>query len=316
MEEVLVTERGVNIHIYPFKKSDKVKVIENKGERVFIGMVGHQWDYNCFRFMDFISTVIRNAFDRHYLEQGITPVKSSHDSRLCRYSFLSNPTHIQDLQLEFDGNPGFASKDLICAYNPTFDIPIKTMLKSKCLKGMDNSFLRTIIERTSSCMMRYKYQFLSESIRRDNGLIKHDYSRSHQSDTFETFFNFKFIPGDVGKNGKLYNSRYKFSFNTILGALFLHNLFTGGYCLIKEPFYSLSKDANMVFRKRFLPWSNMTTTLKMETVVGNLGLNWKNKTMLNKKFKDILDELVGNKLIKIEKVEKGLCGTLYKTKKI
>jgi hypothetical protein len=284
------------------RKLEEVYIMSRNKQIVFISQKGCTWDYNCYCLMDYFASEYKAAFDEFSVEGGglITDV---YNSRLDEFLFINRSDLTVDLQIELE-TPGHFPL-LRNVYCKTFTRNIREMLKHPCLKYMTGKILKSTIEKASSFMVKTKYQFLSEGKFRIDNRLKRDYSNSFDGLAGLDFYNlFNVIPKilKVGKDKKNYNVEYKFSFDTILGALFIHNISCRAYHLIEDNFYSLSKNANLLYRKRFIVLRDKSTNLRMDTVLSDLCLTNKNFYESKKKFISIVEELVDNKLIYISKV--------------
>jgi hypothetical protein len=306
----LVSERGINLHFYPVVKSKSKKLDEDYIKRrnnkiTFISKKGCMWDYNCYCLMDYFASEYKNSFDKHSVINGSGLIIDYYDSRLDEFLFINRPDFIVDLQRELE-NPGYypSLRDIYCK---NFSRRTKEMTKHPSLNHMSGKILKSTIEKASSFMVKTKYAFLAEGKIRDNGgFLKRDYSNTFDGiagSEFYNLFNFESKPLKIGKDKKSYNIEYNFSFNTILGALFFHNISCKSYNLINDSltFYNISKNANLLYRKRFMGLKDISTFLRMDTVLSDLGLFNSNFSESKKKFISIVEELADNKLIFIKK---------------
>jgi hypothetical protein len=307
----LVSERGINLHFYPVVKSRSRKLEEDcikkrKNQIVFISEKGCAWDYNCYCLMDYFASEYKNSFDKLCITNGSELIIDWYDARLDEFLFINRPDFIVDFQRELE-TPGYHPKlrDIYCK---NFSRRSKEMLKHPSLKHMSGKILKTTIEKASSFMVKTKYAFLAEGKTRYDGYLKRDFSNSFDGiagSEFYNLFNFESKPLTIGKDKKNYNIEYYFSFNTILGALFLHNISCKSYNLINDSFtfYNISKNANLLFRKRFISLKGISTFLRMDTVLSDLSLYNSNFSESKKKFISIVEELTDHKLIFVKKFE-------------
>ncbi len=321
---ILVTERGINYHFYHIIKSKGNKLTEDyikrrNDEIIFISKKGCSWDYNCYCLMDYFASMYKEAFDKYWLDHG-GPVTSFFDDRLNLFLFMQNGDYITELQRDFE-NPGHLKSirmdKLRLAYCPSFKKSIREMLKHPSLKHLDSKLLKQTIEKAASFMVKIRFEYISKRINKKGDLI-FDFSKSFNgvNSDFTNVFNYKSKIIKVGKNNKIYNTEYEFTFDTILGALFIHNLSCQTFTYLDESFYSISKYAHLLYRKRYLSWKTMTTTLRMDTVLSDLCLQNKNYYEARKKFISIVEELVDNNLINIQKMSPEGKVIKYRTSKV
>jgi len=296
-----ISERGINYHMFPITGTvPPGNIIKTrKNQIVFEALEGSQWDLNCYILMDLIATHIRKIFvDRYQRTYGDIPSRSTahHMTENCPY--LSRPDLLDIYQKEIE-SPGHYAPE-ITQYAISFDIFPSNYLEQPQLKSWNHKTLKDTLEKITSCKVKCNYQFKSESSEHINGIRKHDFNHAYQMNTFESLFEYNVILGKRSPDNKRYGSYYQLNFNTPLSSVFVHNIYTCAYTLIDQEIYSLSKSAQLLYRKRFLPWSGKyKTTLKQNTVINDLCINNKNKTELRKKFNNIIDELYDLKFISI-----------------
>ncbi len=288
--EKIVSERGVNVHMFPMVENrwDKLegKIIKKVGNRVvFVAQENSRWDLNCFKFMDFLATYIKNDWDdecTEYYQDIIDDPYRNLTDLLPIYNRASNIYVINNHNNPFG------------IYQREYTIPFRSISKSLSCKGWTKDIIKNTLQKITSCKVKTIYALYCENSE-DRSTWANKFSNMCETDEFQSFFDY-----DI--EGKLYSNIAKIKFNSQLGAAFLHNIFSSGYCFIDEPFYCLSKNAQILYRKRYLPYTTAASnvTLNKEKTFHILGLNnSSNKTVSNKLFKNIIEELVDFDLIKI-----------------
>jgi len=289
----MLSERGFNIHMFPMIqrrgrvfKEDYIRK-DSKGKIVFVAKEGSRWNLRCYKFMDWLSTKVRNRFDEYMLaefpDEGL--IKSCNDQRIGdKCCLLYKPTYFLNILDCLKGNDS-SYKMLSQSYqwNPT--IPLKQIAKEL---GWEKSHVIKVVEIITNCKMRFSYQIKTGNLY--NNSMKFSFKNfSYVPEEFESFFNVDIKDGNCN-----------FIFNTGLGLCFIHNLLTGGYELIDENLYKLSESAQLLYRQRIFTYPGFPTTITKDYVFNLLGITGKNKTSNNTLFKKIIEELIEFKLIFIK----------------
>jgi|GEM_PF-6045710 len=289
----MLSERGFNIHMFPMIQR-RGRVFEgeyirknSKGKTVFVATENSRWNLRCYKFMDWLSSKIRNRFDEYVLaefpEEGL--IKSCNDQRIGdKCCLLYKPSWFLDILNCLKGNDSsYKMLSQNYQWNPT--IPLKQIAKEL---GWEKSHVIKVIETIRDCKVRFSYQIKT-------GILSND------SKNF-TFKNFSYVPEEFESffNIEIKDGSCTFKFNTGLGLCFIHNLLTGGYELIDENLYKLSESSQIVYRQRLFTYSNMITTITKNYVFNLLGITGKNKTNNNSLFKKVIEELIEYKLIVIK----------------
>ena len=286
----IISERGVNIHFFPiinsrgknfegtYIRKNKVGIIEFEAEE------GSRWTLGCYNLMDFFATKIRKRFDEECHKRFDKTLKPEDAELRILCPLLENPNDIYDFEkyLNGDQNYNIVEKSLTW-YRIQIGISVNEILKQSYIKS-NQTHIKNIVDYASKCKVKISYKFRSKS--NDS---KYRYHTDFTSTNFYNLFNYK-----------LKDNFYLFEFNTMLSVLFLHNLFTGGYEVVDPVVYSLSPSANILYRKRFLPYRNLKqVTLDVDTVSYYLGLSQKNKTDTRKVFVRTIEELIDSGLINL-----------------
>lgn len=303
-----ICERGINKHFFPivdtrwFKHEGKVaKKVGNK--TVFVAEENSRWDLNCFKFMDFLSTYIKAEWDDECNEEYNDIIMDPYTDIIYNLPLY---------KIENINEMGKRSFNPFTVYTRSYTIPLKLISKSVNCKGFNKEQIFNILEKISNCRIKTHYEIYSEGHTITDGrrraTWKNTFSNMSEVDHFQSLFDYEIIEGNVGKNGKVYNYKIKIDFRSQIGAAFIHNVFSTGYCRINESLYKLSRNAQILYRKRYLPYTSVVrrVVLNREKVFDMLGLNINNYTVAIKTFKLITEELADNNLIKITgKVKNG-----------
>ena len=293
----IVTERSINLQMRPMINArGKVfppiyKIFNSAGHENFTATGESRWDYNCYRLMDFLASKIKENVDKK-----IGEIFSATDSRLSelQIEILSNPDKVYSLKEKLDSYKKGADVKLIVV-SVTQSTP-REMLNSKCLEGIDRLNLDSTILKASSCKVNIPFEFKT-IIDKKSKFVPFVYKN------FDSFFTFEKISGEMSSDGKYYRPTYKFNFDTVLGYLFIHNIICAGCCKIEEPFYKLSNYANILFRMKFLPYSNyIKRVLYMDDILTSLNIKEPNKRWRKQFFYRLINELRDFGLITISSI--------------
>lgn len=109
----------------------------------------------------------------------------------------------------------------------------------------------------------------------------------------------------VSKDNHILRRTYFLRFDTILGYLFVQNCMSSYMDLLPTKFYDMSDYAQLFYRILILPWYNgVNSRLNIEQIRSRLALKTKDRHMLRKVIKRILEELKRQTFIKDFKEEK------------
>jgi len=313
---MIVSERSINLQMRPMVDGRGRSFNINNTNmyapdfipscRGFTARSDSRWDYNCYRLIDYISSVIKK---RIYIDYG--NIRDAYDKRLEFLPLLKDPLLVYNFNRDLELGLGTSSVPLYTRFS--FTSTVKDIRNSPIFKGINNSELYTAIDKASSCKINVKYQY---KVIKDN---KSKYSEfDYSSDfIFYNLFNVEQLLGPQSKDGKYYNRSYKFSFDTPLGCLFIHNMLCAGWCKIDDHFYELSKYANFLFRINFLPFNNIPIKLSIQKTLKSLGITEKTPSVRKKKFFKFLNELRDFKFIDVTSVDgdEVICARTKKRKK-
>lgn len=318
----MLSERGVNVGMFPMinkrGRSFNENYIRERNRRPeFIAEAGSKWDIKCYKLMDYLATEIRLGFVKNLTElnpdMGIP--KNPSDPRLTSScAFLNNASkavNILENDIYFNSNDASFLKRI---YQMSFTRSLKEI--AKAVPGFsDSRTVKEAIIQVANCKIKMRYPIYSFSEKDKKYNFNFVYNNFDIAKPFDSFFNYELIEGNSRSDGRVYNESCVFHLNTMIAACFLHNIFTGGYQLIDEPFYSLSESTHLIYRKRLFIYSNINTILTQDYVTYALGLNSKYTSERNKIFNRIVDELVDNKLVRLDKKDKNGSAYLYKEKR-
>ncbi len=305
----IIAERGVCVNIFPMveargKKFEGDYIIKRQGKPIFIGHENSRWDYNCYRVMDFVASKIREDFDNYcYQKFG---EKNIPLSNFPQFFLISRPDMIDNVYRDDLNNIMKNERNI---YSVEFNINFNDMMKSDCLKGLQPYIIKDTLQKINNFKFKTNYKIKTESnVKTTDGISLLDFSKgiSNLNNNFTSFIKIKDSSYNLGVNNKKYNRKLNFCLGPMYGCseftvAFMHNIFTGGYNVIKNPkkFYSLSKYANILYRLRFFQFNNIKTVLKFTNVMNELGLSMNNITNSKKKFIQIIEDLADNKFIYI-----------------
>jgi hypothetical protein len=286
----IFSERGINVHMFPIMDTrwhkPEGRIIKKVGNRaVFVAQEGSRWDLNCFKFMDFLATYIKNEWDVECSESYQDILEDPYRELTDLLPIYGRSANIYAINKRI--NP-------FGIYQREYAIPFRLISKFISCKGWTKDIIKNVLQKISSYKIKTKYALYCENIE-GGATWKNKFSNMSEIDEFQSIFDY-----DI--EHKAYSNKVNIKLNSQLGAAFLHNIFSTGYCFIDESLYSLSNNAQILFRKRYLPYTDaaQNVTLNKDKIFHMLGLNnTSNKTVSNKLFKQIIDELVSCNLIKI-----------------
>jgi len=265
-----------------------------------------RWDLNCYKLIDFLTTSIKLIFDK-----GFGEVSSPYDEKLSGNKLLNDPRLVHAIKNELEGGISITSS----IYKNIFiDVSMKRIGRSSIFKNVSNHVIHETILKASSFRLNIPYKFYSKKEDGNYGFVKFRF------EGFDKFFNVIIIDGPEGKDGKLYHKRYRFTFDTVLGTLFVHNILCSGWSRLddnfRDDFYNLSRYANILFRMRFLPFNEKPLiTLKMDEVLASLGITSTNNHIRKKKFFDLINELRDSNFIDIVSIKDNVVEATRSTHK-
>lgn len=285
----MIGERGYNIHFYPIIKRRGRSFEGNYVKNDFIAEENSRWTLRCYKFMDWLSTKMRQNFEKtmnlKYPDMGIP---KSNEQRVHDYCvLLSNPQYIYDLKRSFS-NPNNGYYPLAKNYHETLIVDIKQLAKE--LKGFTKAEVKEVLRTIASCRVITKYQIKRYIIQNNVTSFNYKFEYNNANEGFESLFNIEFNDNET---------TCKIVFNTGLSICFLHNIYTNGYEIIDDDMYKLSESAQIIYRKRFFQYNGFISKLSLNFVLDTLGIVNKNKTNNNNLFKRIITELSDYNLIDV-----------------
>ena len=241
---------------------------------------------NCFKVLDFVATKVRECFDNSTKNKDIT----------LDLPFLSNPELIDYLDLEHPTNDEVKSIRKI--YHKSITISIKEFNKFYSTKKMTTRDLKRVSELISS--KEYSTN-LSYRIRTCIGKkLSFQYRYKITKPTY--LCKMELVGGKKGSDGRLCGAAYKFTFDTILGGMFLHNIWSGEVATIPDylvnQFYSLNTYPSYLFRKYLLHLNHdISVKISSRTIVKELGLTNNHSNFLNNQISNYIKHLQKNNLV-------------------
>jgi len=298
-----ICERGINIHFYPMVDTRWHKLtgkyIRKIGKKtVFIAQDGSRWDLNCFKFMDFLSTYIKADWDVECSGLFDDIIMSPYTDLIHNLPLFGKHTNVY----EINNRRRYSAFGI---YQREYEISFKDIKKSESCVGFSKHHILDVLEKIANCKIKTVYAIYSEGNKVIDGKRRasweNKFSNMNDDDSFQSIFDYELVEGTVGKDGKTYCNKVIIKFSSQLGAIFLHNVFSTGYCRIDKSLYSLSKNAQILYRKRYLPYTTAATkvVLNHDILFHMLGLNVKNVTIAKRTFNNVIEELVDSKMIKI-----------------
>jgi len=302
----LLTERGINVNFFPVKKNVEGNYFKEKNDKlIFLAQKGSRWTLRCYKLMDFLSSNIRVKFENIYknTRSGNIPRYPNHPFILESFGpMLELPfENLNNYQKYLDGDQNYIY--LKNAYAAIVDVPISEITK---ITSYTTDAVLDTVKIASNCLVKTEYAVHSIIKRKPKGddfifgfKKWNNFGHSQNQTNFERLFNYEVIDGEI-KNGRMYNRIIRFKFNTILGACFIHNVYTGAYQLLDDiPLYKLTESSQIIYRKHILFYPRLGITLNSKTITNTLGLISNNKTERKRVFKRVIEELLDFQLIKI-----------------
>jgi hypothetical protein len=312
----LLSERGFNRHIYPiipYRGRDLSKEYyvkkDPQGKIIFMATKDSRWNLRCYKFMDYLSTLIRKQFDDWMVQSnpGLGLVTDYRDPRLSQFSLYTRPDNMYYI-LKGMKSIGGRDWDTFNPYNKNIRINYKEV--AKALKW-EKKHVKTIVEMISNYKFRTKYEFKTVDVDlKTTPTFKANYNNLEYK-TFESIFNAEIGVTNKYKDGD--DLRFldrgiddiDINFRTGFGVCFIHNIFTGGYQLINEdePLYNLSESTQIIYRDRFFTFNKMKHIyLNDEWICNKLGITTNNVTAKKNIIKKIIDELSNIEKINFDRI--------------
>jgi hypothetical protein len=289
----IITEKSINKNVFPLKKNGPREKFK-KGECVFRAEEGSEWDHNCYKLIDFLSTKLMEEI---LSEHGIWKIEDS---------------FIQDNYFLLDGDDGNTIERIRNSdvYNKIITVHGYELTESPQFEKWERKRIKSIIEKTSKCKMKFKHNFLTKTTS-DKYTLKTSYLNTlNFNDTpYWSLFDYEVDNGTKGKDGKFYNPQYKFKFGPQFdgqfhSVFFLHNIYTKAYDVLPENFYSLTPITSNFYRLYLLGLYSRNKKKDINVHVDFieaarlLGLTTKSESPLKQTIKRILNELKSKEFIK------------------
>jgi hypothetical protein len=142
----IITEKSINKNVFPLKKNGPREKFK-KGECVFRAEEGSEWDHNCYKLVDFLSTKLMEEI---LSEHGIWKIEDS---------------FIQDNYFLLDGDDGNTIERIRNSdvYNKIITVHGYELSESLQFKSLGGPTIRSTIEKVSKCKLKCKHNFLTKS---------------------------------------------------------------------------------------------------------------------------------------------------------
>lgn len=310
----MLSERGFNRHVYPIipyrgRDLDKAYYVKKdpQGKIIFTATKESRWNLRCYKFMDYLSTIIRKQFDDWMVQSnpGLGLVTDYRDQRLSQFNLFTRPDNMYYV-LKGMKSIGGKDWDTFSPYNKNIRINCKEV--AKYLKW-EKKHVKTIVEMISNYKFKTNYQFKTVDVNFNEQptFKKHSYNNLEYK-TFESILNASFgattkYPDYEGMDRT--EDDIDINFCSGFGVCFIHNIYTGGYQLINddEALYNLSESTQIIYRDRFFTFDKMKHIyLNDEWICNKLGITTTNVTSKKNIIKKIIDELTNIEKINFDRI--------------
>ncbi len=291
-----VTEKSITRNVFPIKKNNP-KERYKKNKLVFNASDNSEWDHNCYKLIDFLSTKIMTNI---LMDDGLWEIED-YQNELFLLDFETLKKDQKTILKKINDS------DL---YNQIVTVKNTELIDSPQFHGYPSKKIKSIIEKASTCKMKFTHNFLTRvpNYNYNKYSLKTSYFNTilFEDEPHWSLFNVDINNEKKGKDGKYYNRTYDFKFgplfeSSIHSVLFLHNIYTKAYDVIPENFYSLSVAASTFYRLFLLGLYNKKTIqvhINFSDAARLLGLLAKNKSQVKLTIKRILNEILDKKMIK------------------
>jgi hypothetical protein len=298
----IITEKSINKNVFPVKKTGPREKFK-KGECVFRAEEGSEWDHNCYKLIDFLSTKLMEEI---LCEHGIWEIEDS---------FIQDDFFLLDCDVyNTDTMERIRNSDV---YNKVITVHGYELLDSPQFKNWESKRIKSIIEKASKCKFKGKHNCLSKTESKKYTLKKSQINTLNFNAPSWNLFDYEVDNGTKGKDGKFYNLKYKFKFGPqfdgqIHSVFFLHNIYTKAYDVLPENFYSLTPITSNFYRLYLLGLysknkkKDINVHIDFIEVARLLGLTTKSVSPLKQTIKRILNELKSKEFIKGFKNKKSV----------
>jgi len=226
------------------------------------------WGKNNFIAMDAVGYMLALKKGRDTLSKNSEPIFDDLESIKIRESELKKPDSSIGLQQPTD-QVELQAIQLHNYYSIGFD---DSMFREYTgLKLSSNDILELFLETS-----RVEFKLSFPVIVRSSGAKPN----LHIMNYFSRFFELGYSDEQVRKDGIVQMRRYRVTFNTILGELFVNNLFSRYNDRIDIRFYTLPDSAQIFYRRMLLHHNYKRTECYLNTIAEYAGLTDKNITNL------------------------------------
>ncbi len=291
----LISERSLNRVVKPMINSKGFKKefpVEYDGN-----LITNFWSEKCFNLMDFFASYM--WFKYKEKNEVFFNVKTPYLLIQKNKQFKClNPNTIIDLENSFNLNN---INNTLRLKDVKIQISAREMKRYPQIKKLRLFELEDVIKRTSECGHIINYEVRSFDLA-TNKFYKFNYKNQN----IDSFFKYKIIDVKYSTNNNIIDTIYEFSFDTFLGNLFLYNIYNMNFDYIKKDFYTISRYAQILYRKFMLTHKRNKMHFLTNTASERLSLtNNTNLLELQKTIIKIMDELYIKKYIFKYKYEKS-----------
>jgi hypothetical protein len=298
----IITEKSINKNVFPLNKNGPREKFK-KGECIFRAEEGSEWDHNCYKLIDFLSTKLMEEI---LIEHGIWEIEDS---------FVQDDFFLLDC---YKGDEETMNKIRDSdVYNKVITVHGYELSDSPQFKKWESKRIKSIIEKVSKCKLKCKHNFLTKT-KSEKYILKTSYINTLNWNTPSwSLFDYEVDNGTKGKDGKFYNLKYKFKFGPQFdgqfhSVFFLHNIYTKAYDVLPENFYSLTPITSNFYRLYLLGLysknkkKDINVHIDFIEAARLLGLTTISESPLKQTIKRILNELKSKEFIKGFKNKKSV----------
>jgi len=239
-----------------------------------------EWTLNCYKVMDLVATKTRDKFKKWASTNGNKCKDIS-----TKLPYLCNPEYVTNFE---------SSEVLQNIYKKGVVLTLRDFALFPATKHLNSKEIQRTLTLISNYQFTGKYRIMT--------LVNEKYKFQHFID----------IENDFICNLSLIDKTYTLKFESILGSLFLHNVYAGAVSVLPDyifdKLYNLPKYPSLFFRKYLLHLNHIIyPKIDLHDVRKKLNLTtpgW------NKQFKEWLKILENSGLISIRRLQES-CGNIW-----
>jgi len=180
------------------------------------------------------------------------------------------------------------------------------------LKGITSRELYHVIDRTSKTQLN---TICPVKVVKDSGKQKHFgwFNELNIDNNFgwSRLFQYRLLEEKTAQDGRIIERIYKFGFTEPLGILMIHNTICGGFWDVNPNLYSLSQDAQLIYRYMVIAGSKIRKN-RLDFVGHRIGRKEKQPKRLAQSLETVFQELADANLIEnVEITSMGLKKCYY-----